>query len=481
MILLLIILLPLAAAILSFWPSHRRSIPGVVTVGATGASVVLALDVAARCASGVIMTGLSGALWCDAFGALVLVVCAFAGFTAALFSIGFTRRATHPMESLRVRRYFVRLDVFLASVLVVPVLANVAFVWIAVALTTLLSVFLVSFNRNAPALEAAWKYAVLTSMGAALALFGVLLLHWSMRAGGGHTFTWAGLNAVAKTLPLTLVKVSFLFMLVGYGTKAALVPFHAWLPDVYSQAPAAVGALLSVLETTVLPYVLLRMLPLFPGASVRWAGSWLMVFGLLSAGGAALLLIQVKDLKRLFAYSTIENAGIILAAAGMGGAAGYGAMYQLMAHALAKPFGFFAAGTAIFFLGTGQLKAMQGLGRRSPWAGAALLAGGLAVTGAPPFALFLSELSILAGGAAAHRLVPVALLTLFMVMAFSAVLYHIVRIVFGEPTGEGPVPSFPKTFALTLAISLAPVLVLGMSLPAGVQQLMRLAAATLGR
>ena len=384
MVLWFILTLPLIAAALALWASRHRTVPGGVTVLATALQLLLALAVAARCASGAMVTALPGWVSCDAFGALVLALCAFAGFTAALFSIGFTRRATQPMEAGRVRRYFVRFNLFLVPVLAVPLLSNVALVWIAVALTTLLSIFLVSFDQSTAALEAAWKYAILTSMGAALALFGVLVLYWAMRQGGAEDFTWSGLAAAAGAMPPLLVKTAFLFMLVGYGTKAALVPFHSWLPDVYSQAPVPICALLSVVETTTLPYVIVRLLPLFPGKAGDGAGRWLLAFGLLSAVGAALLLVQVKDLKRLFAYSTIENAGIILTAAGLGGAAGYGSVYQLMNHALAKPFGFFAAGAALLFAGTTEIAAVQGLGRRSPLAGAALLAGALAVTGAPP-------------------------------------------------------------------------------------------------
>jgi len=481
MVLWFILILPLIAAGLALSPSRHRTVPGGVTVLATALQLLLALAVAGRCASGATVTALPAWLSCDAFGALVLVLCAFAGFTAALFSIGFTRRATQPMEAGRVRRYFVRFNLFLAPVLAVPLFSNVALVWIAVALTTLLSIFLVSFDRSTAALEAAWKYAILTSMGAALALFGVLVLYWAMRQGGAEDFTWSGLAAAAGAMPPLLVKTAFLFMLVGYGTKAALVPFHSWLPDVYSQAPVPICALLSVVETTTLPYVIVRLLPLFPGKASDGAGRWLLAFGLLSAMGAALLLVQVKDLKRLFAYSTIENAGIILAAAGLGGAAGYGSLYQLVNHALAKPFGFFAAGAALLFAGTTEIAAVQGLGRRSPLAGAALLAGALAVTGAPPFALFLSELSILQGGAVDHRFLPVALLTLCMVGAFCAVLYHVTRMVFGKATASGPVPAFPRSYALALFVAFVPVVLLGVSLPAPVEHLLRLAATALAR
>jgi hydrogenase-4 component F len=481
MILWLILIIPLIAAGLSSWRSSRRTLSGAVTVIAMAAEFLLALAVAERCASGTEVIALSGWVSCDAFGALVLVLCSFAGLTSALFSIGFTRRATDPMEGGRVRRYFVRFNLFAASVLAVPLLADVALVWIAVALTTLLSVFLVSFDRTTAALEAAWKYAILTSMGAALALFGVLLLYWAMRQGGAESFTWAGLAAAAGTMPPFLVQTAFLFMLVGYGTKAALVPFHAWLPDVYSQAPIPICSLLSVTETTVLPYVIVRLLPLFPGRAGDGAGRWLVAFGLFSTVGAALLLIQVKDLKRLFAYSTIENAGIILAAAGLGGAATFGSLYQLMAHALVKPFGFFAAGAALLFAGTTEIGAVHGLGRRSPLAGTALLAGALAVTGAPPFALFLSELSILLGGTMDHRFFAVAILVACMAGAFCAVLYHVTRMVFGKSAETGPAPPFPRSYALALVAVFLPVLAFGVGLPAPVEHLLRLAATALGR
>ena len=246
-------------------------------------------------------------------------------------------------------------------------------------LTTLLSVLLVSFKNTAEALEAAWKYVILTCMGAAFALIGVLILYWGMHIAGGETFTWAGLIKAAPAIPPSLLKTAFIFILIGFGTKIGLVPLHTWLPDAHSQAPAPVCALLSGVETTTVLYVILRLLPVLEASKTINTSTWFIVSGLISVGAAAFLLIQVKDYKRLFAFSTIEHMGIIMVAAGLGGFAGHlGAVYQILTHSITKSLTFFAAGSVFLLLGSRNIASVKGLIKTSPITGAAILIGGLA-------------------------------------------------------------------------------------------------------
>ena len=334
----------------------------------------------------------------DGLSALILLLIAFVATTAAIFSVGYM--AHENLKPGKLRLYYINYNLFVFSMLAIPVLAEPTLVWIVVELTTLCSALLVSFENTREALEAAWKYVVLSLMGAGMALFGFLVLFAAMQASGSDgAYTWNGLIAAAPTMPPVLLQTAFLLILIGLGTKVGLVPMHTWLPDAHSQAPSPVCALLSGIETSAILYVILRLFPVMQASPNSHAETWALVLGLISVGTAAFLLLQVQDYKRMFAFSTVEHMGIILTAVGLGASvAGYGAMQQIVSHCVTKSFCFFAAGAALMAVETREIAAVRGLIRQSPVAGAALVFGGLAITGAPPMAVFLSEFSILKAG-----------------------------------------------------------------------------------
>jgi hydrogenase-4 component F len=256
---------------------------------------------------------------------------------------------------------------------------------------------------------------------------------------------------------------------------------HTWLPDAHSQAPAPICALLSGVETTTVLYVILRLFPVIGVAPGLDARPWFIGFGLVSVGIAALLLVQVRDFKRMFAYSTVEHMGIILVAAGLGGVdAHLGAAFQMTGHALAKSFCFFAAGMTVMAVGTQDIAKVRGLIRSSPLAALALMAGGFAIAGAPPFAVFVSEIVILKAGVASGQYISVALLALFVVVAFCAIMFHINRMVFGLPGPESAALSAPFACKATLALAAIPLLVIGVYVPGPLQRLLTAAAAAMG-
>jgi hydrogenase-4 component F len=361
----------------------------------------------------------------------------------------------------------------------VSILAQPALVWIAIEFTAVFSVLLVAFDNTHAALEAAWKYIALMFMGAAIALLGFFILFWAQaKAGGGH-YSWDGLRAVAAQMPPVLVQAAFLLVLVGFGVKVGFVPLHTWLPDAHSQSPTPVCALLSGIKTTAALYAILRFVPLLPSGRVRIA---MQVVGLLSVGVAAFLLLQVRDYKRLFAYSTVEHMGIILLAAGLGPPGGYtSALLQMVSHSLTKSFCFFAAGAVLLVLGTREIASVRGLIRTSPVAGAALLFGALAIGGAPPFAVFLSEFAVFRAGLAQHHYFATALLVTFITVAFFGILLHVNRMVFGSPPGRSASAhvALPFTCTLTLIVAAIPVLVLGLYQPNWLHALLALAASNL--
>ena len=484
--LLIILLIPVFVTFICMVFGQKKYISAWATI--IGNSVVFILCAMLSFNSGLFVHGriteLSGWLSCDGLSALIVLLVSFIGFTASLFSLGYIKEDDKKHSSGEIQTYYALYNMFLLSMLAVPLLAHLAIIWIAVELTTLLSVFLVGFENTPKALEAAWKYVVLTCMGAAIALIGILILYWGLHISGSDQFTWSQLLYSASNINPVFLKTGFLFILVGFGTKAGLVPLHTWLPDAHSQAPSPVCALLSGIETTTALYVIIRLLPILnkiPGNNS--ISPWFIAFGLISAGTAAFLLIQVKDYKRLFAFSTIEHMGIILVAAGLGGEAAHlGAISQIMAHAVTKSFCFFAAGSALLVTGTRDISSVRGLIRISPIAGISLMAGGLAIAGAPPFAIFFSEFSIIKAGLAAGHYLIIGGLVIFIAIAFCGIMYQINKMVFGKPMAVATPPvQLPSACKLTLAITIIPIVILGICMPHAVHNLLQLAAVCLGR
>jgi hydrogenase-4 component F len=493
---LIILLIPLVATALVCIPL-KRGWPMGVTVVANAALLILTTQIAWRVAAGeafvsALHVGMLKWIAVDGLSALILVLIALVATTASLFSIGYM--AHENVSPGKLRLYYANYNLFIFSMLAVPMAAEPTLVWIVVELTTLCSALLVSFDNTREALEASWKYVLLSLMGAGMALFGFLVLFAAMQAAGGGTYTWNGLVAAAPQMPPILLQTAFVFILIGLGTKVGLVPMHTWLPDAHSQAPSPVCALLSGVETTAILYVILRLFPVMQAAPHSHAETWAIILGLISVGTAAFLLLQVRDYKRMFAFSTVEHMGVILTAVGLGtSAAGYSAMQQIVAHSVTKSFCFFAAGAALLAVGTREIAAVRGLIRRSPGAGAALVLGGLAITGAPPLAIFLSEFSILKAGLTQGRYVVMGLLAIFIVIAFFGVMLHINRMVFGaRENGQNAlsanqhadaesVKTFHLPFSCRLALILAavPMLLLGVYIPKPLHDLLTLAASAL--
>jgi hydrogenase-4 component F len=465
----------------SLIPVGRKFAPAVTCLGSL-AAFVLSVHAASKTLNGGEVVATKDWLSCDSFGALILLLVAFVGLAAAVFSWGYMPKIVGPEDDRKMRRYYALYNLFLLSMLAVPILSQVALVWIAVELTTLLSVFLVSFEQTPEALEAAWKYVVLTCMGAALALFGILILYWGMSVATNDPFTWAGLISSSPKISPTLLNTAFLFILIGFGTKVGLVPLHTWLPDAHSQAPSPICALLSGVETTTVLYAIMRLLPMFQDIYLSYTSMWFVIFGLISVGVAAFLLVQAKDYKRLFAFSTVEHMGIILVAAGLGGyAAHFGATLQIVSHTITKSFCFFAAGATLFATGNREIASVHGLIRISPSAGVFLTIGGLGIAGAPPFAVFLSEFSILRAGIVNGQYIVTGLLALFIVIAFFGIMFQINRMVFGKPSTVSLKVTLPVTCIITLILMAIPVILFGFYIPESLYKLLHLAASFLGK
>ena len=478
MALIAIVVLPLLAAFLCWLPPIRRAAWGITAILSI-AEFLLALMISSNVIANGRVSAAFGWLAADGLSALTLAMVSFVCAVAAIYSGGYMQHGDHKD---RLWWFYCNYNLFAFSLLVVPSLAEVNLVWVGVELVTLFAVLLVSFENTRGALEAAWKFSVLTIMGAPIALLGFLVLFWAYHSIGlGGLETWVGLTEHAQTMPPELLKLSFLLVFVGFGSKTGLAPMHTWLPDAHSQAPTPVCAVLSAVKTSVPLYVILRFLGILLVSPSARLGQWMIVIGLISVAIAAFLLLQVHDYKRMFAYSTVEHMGIILTAAGFATqSSDFGAVSQLLNHAITKSLCFYVAGIVLLAMGTRDIKSVRGLLRVSPFAGAALIFSALAIAGAPPFPIFLSEFSILSAGIRGGHPAAVAILASLIVIAFIGIMLQVNRMAFGRPEVPQAPIEIPVTCRFAVVVAALPVAVLGIYIPAPVHRLLQLAAQQLG-
>jgi hydrogenase-4 component F len=435
------------------------------------------------------LEALGGWLYADALSGVFVLITAFVGFTAALYSIGYLREdlreagLTREEAGNRLGIYYTLLNLFLFSMLVVPVTNSLGVLWIAIEGTTLASLFLVSFYGTREALEAAWKYIIVGSVGIALGLFGTILTYYSavQVLGTSYDLNWSLLVPVASRLNPDVMRLALLFIVVGYGTKAGLAPMHTWLPDAHSEAPSPISALLSGVLLNCAMYAILRFYALAtPSIGRRYPDALLLGFGLLSVLVAAVFILRQRDYKRLLAYSSVEHMGIAAIGVAFGGALGLtGALLQLINHAVAKSLMFFASGHALLRYGTKDISEVPGVVRVLPVSGPMLVLGGLALAGAPPFGIFASELTIFAAGFRNNQ-PPAAIVTIALVaLVFVGLLGALNRMVFGTAPPGTPVGEPSPSGQMAMALSLAVVGGLGLFLPPPLAELLRQAAAVL--
>jgi hydrogenase-4 component F len=381
-----------------------------------------------------------------------------------------------------VKEFFVLTPLFTAAMFLVVLANNLGVMWFALEATALSSVLLVALYNRATSLEAAWKYVILGSLGLALALFGTVFTYAAAIEGQSSSlpsFNWSHLMSVAGKLDPRMVKLAFVFVLVGYGTKAGLAPMHTWLPDAHSEAPSPTSAMLSGVSLKVALYALLRFHILTSAClGSAFSGTLLLVFGLASMCLAAPFILVQKNLKRLLAYSSLEHIGLICAAIGLNSSlTTFGALLHMGYHALTKPVLFFAAGNIHQTCQTLQMRLIgPGLTQSLPLT---VLCMGLAATaaiGLPPFGLFFSEMTILNGGVATGNRSVSLLLLLALLASFCGVLYQLTRIFLGAPREERSKESAPWFGIPAMGLMLSVLLVFSLWLPHSLLQLLRNAA-----
>ncbi|PWB47839.1 MAG: hydrogenase 4 subunit F [Nitrosomonadales bacterium] len=443
------------------------------------ASAVLTLKII----SGGPMTAFNEQFFIDPFNVFLVALTAFVGFTTSLFSRPYMRIEEHhgKLSHNMLRLYHSMYQLFSFTMLLALTTNNMGILWVAMEAATLTTVLLVSLYRTPASLEAAWKYFILCGVGIAQALFGTILLYFAAEkvlGAGGTALLWTHLNAVKTDLEPTVLSLAFVFLLVGYGTKVGLAPLHNWLPDAHAEGPTPISAVLSGLLLNVALYAVVRSKVLVDGAlETHFAGNLMMGFGLLSVVMAAFFLSRQKDIKRLFAYSSIEHMGLMTFAFGMGGAvATFAALLHMTVHCLTKSAIFYAVGHAAQNSGTQIMDSIRGLIKTSPTIGWGLILGTLAILGMPPFGVFASEFLIITTAMHEHSWATPFLLVALGV-AFAAIFGKVQPMVFGE-TESLRLPHPPAL--LPVFVHLGLVLLLGLYIPPYLADWYRQAAALLG-
>ena len=488
MILTGIVILPLIAGLLSLAVKSQPWLErlNLLTFGAVA---VLAATLAGEVQVTGVVSGLNGFLYADALSALVAGLIAFVALVTCIYAIGYFREDERIQKvTVRQTRWYYRLTPFFVFAMLLVVLTNsLGVMWVAIEGTTLASVLLIAFYNEKTSIEAAWKYIIIGSLGISMALFGTIMTYYSAVGVLGTDASASGLNwsvlaAVGDKLNPRAMRLAFLFVLLGYGTKAGLVPMHTWKPDAYSEAPAPATALLGAGVINCAIYAIMRFSALGTACLGHgFVGNVLVAFGLGSVLLAAPFVLVQRNYRRLLAYSSIEHAGIMVAALGFGGQLGaLGAVLHMTFHAVTKPLVFFCAGNVQQHFGTPYLRKITGVIHVLPWTGGLFLMVTLAITGVPPFSIFQSEFTILSAGLAANRGWATALFVVGVVTIFSGFLVHMSKLNLGTPRSEAPIKGESPWKLGAMVIVAVVIICLGFWLPAPLFQLIEAATKIVG-
>ena len=486
-LLIVLFAVPLVAAGASLVTS-RPLVGEVATLTSAAVSALSTVALVAAVRNGSAVETAGSWLRLDPLGAVFLLATAFLYAAAAVFSIGYLRsERQRPTFLPYARRYYGYLDLFAWTMILVPLMNDFATLWVAVELTTIVSVLLVALDRTDAALEAAWKYVLIASVGLGIALLAVVLLYAAGVPALGDSYLprFAHYVSVAHRMPTVQVEFAFILAVIGFGTKVGLAPLHTWLPDAHSEAPSPVSALLSGALLANAFYAILRFFEitrLTAGAS--FPRNVLLVFGTLSLALAALFVLRQENYKRLLAYSTIEHMGVIAVGIGFGAPiAVAGALFHVINHAAAKGLAFFGSGSIVRRYDTKEISRVRGAGSVLPYSGPMFLLAALALSAFPVSGIFRSEFQIVSGGFQSARYFWVALLIVLVNLAFFGVVLHAGRMVLtpvrdaGAAIARGEVSWW---MVGAMAGCVVAVVGLGFYLPGGLASLLDHAARIVG-
>jgi len=459
--------------------TRDRRILSAIDVGGSTVLLALTLVLAREVTSGGPRS--AGLLRVDDLGLVFLLLVAVLTLAVSIYTVGWLKQAlaVGNMKPELLRSYFALVHAFVATMVVTVLADNLGVLWIAMEGTTITSAVLIGYHGHQHGLEAAWKYIIVTTIGISFGLFGTVLVYAAAAAagvqGGAGALSWSTIMKVAPKLDPGIVRIGFIFVMVGYGTKAGLAPMHFWLPDAHSQAPTPVSALLSgvLIKCALLGIIRFQTIaaaacgPAFPAGV-------LVVFGLISIVVATPFILVQHDIKRLLGYSSVEHVGIVALGLGFGGPIGtYAALLHVVNHGIAKALMFFAAGKAIARYGSRDMRVIRGLLAVAPAGGTLLMLAALSLAGVPPFSIFVSELMVLRAGIGQGHWVAIAIFLAMAVVIFAGLLRHAGAMAFGEPTAAAG--REPETWSPLLGMMLlaAMMILLGLTIPASFDGLLR--------
>ncbi|MBU6401525.1 MAG: hydrogenase 4 subunit F [Verrucomicrobia bacterium] len=427
-------------------------------------------------------------LYADALSAWMVLLISIVSLGASFYAVGYFRRdlAAAAVSPARFREFYVLTPLFGTCMFLAVLANNLGVMWVALEGTALASVLLVALYNQRTSLEAAWKYVILGGLGLVLALFGTIFTY---AAALGNTteslpsFNWSHLMTVAARLDPRLIKLAFVFVLVGYGTKAGLAPMHTWLPDAHSEAPSPTSAMLSGVSLKVALYGLLRFHILTSQClDSGFSRGLLLVFGMFSMFLAGPFILVQTNLKRLFAYSSLEHVGLICTGIGLNAPLTiFGALLHMGYHALTKPVLFFASGNVHQRFHTLEIRRIgPGLLQTMPATALLLALAGVAVIGLPPFGLFASELIVISGGLAARQVAISVFVLAALIVVFCGFLKHTARLLLGNPRPADRPLTGARPGVAALTLPLGALLLFSLWLPGPVYRLLLQAARVVG-
>lgn len=486
---ILLLAVPLVAAAAAFAAAlvlgkQGRRLAEAAHLGSIVVLAALALGSAGLVLAGARLSAVGQWLYIDPLAAIFVALIGVVGLLTGLYSLGYMR---HELDAGAISEttlcgYYGFFNLFLATMVLTVTANNIVMMWVAIEATTLGSAFLVGLYGRRASLEAAWKYVVICTVGVAFALYGTVLIYAEGAAvlGDSHAAAfWTSLVPSAAQLDPGVMKLAFVFVLIGFGTKAGLFPMHAWLPDAHSEAPSPVSGLLSGVLVKCALFVIIRYSVIVAGSTgPEFPQTLFLVMGTLSVAVASLLIYVQTDLKRMLAYSTAENVGLIVLGLGIGGPLGVGAaLLHVINHSLTKALLFCGSGNLLAKYGTRDLRLIKGVAAVAPFTGTMLIAGALALCGLPPFSIFVSEFMLVTAGLGAGYGWLMAACLLLLTVTLAAMLRFIGGSLLGARPEAVPVGDVGGLQLGAMAVLLALMVALGVVVPQPVEQLVRQATA----
>jgi len=475
---------PLLGALLAVAVKPYRQVVGwanaLLSLLSIGAAVALWGHILA---GDVLTSGPAEFLRADALSTLLALCVSVVGALAAWLGPGMG--GDDGYDGAQARRFRIFGNLFTFTMLFAVTSNNLGFMWIAIEATTITSAMLIPLHVTKASVEASWKYILIGSVGIALAFGGTVLGYFDFVNLAGHregALNWTVLMASASRLHPQVIQLAFVFILIGYGTKAGLAPMHTWLPDAHSEAPAPLSAMMSGVLLAVALYAVIRWEAVVNAAvGTRFTDGLFIALGVLSLVIAAFSLVVQQNYKRMLAYSSIEHTGLMCVGLALGPLGTFAAMLHLLNHTLAKSMMFFLAGRVLHRYRTTEIGRVSGLLTVMPWTGGLFAAGVLAVVGLPPFGLFISEFALFRAGFAAGRPWLMGLVLALLAVAFVSMIGHLNRMLYGAPSPGVTVGEGNGWPLVPLGLCVVALVVLGLTLPAPLQGLLERIVEIAGR